>query len=69
MEGTEEDEKYIHLDTEGLKDLDIPNTGNWYRKLEMLDTDALMSRTCRLDKWQRKVVDRGIRFARELKKF
>ena len=35
----------------------------------MLDTDALISRTCRLDKWQRKVVDRGIRYARELKKY
>ena len=25
--------------------------------------------TCRLDKWQRKVVDRGIKYARKLRKF
>ena len=69
MEGIEEDEQYIHLDPEGLKDLNYTNPGNWYRKLELLDTQDLESMTCRLDVWQRKVVDRGIKYARELRKF
>ena len=57
MEGREEDEQYKHLDPEGLKDLDFPDAGNWYRKLEVLDAHDLERETCRLDTWQRKVVD------------
>ena len=37
IEGNEEDEMFSHLDPEGLKDLDFPDTGNWYRKLKLLD--------------------------------
>ena len=69
IEGTEEDERYRHLDPEGLKDLDFPAAGNWYRKLELLDTHVLEKQTCMLDVWQRKVVDNGLRFVRGLKKF
>ena len=69
IEGTEEDEQYRHLDPEGLKDLDFPAAGNWYRKLELLDTHVLEKQTCMLDVWQRKVVDNGLRFVRGLKKF
>jgi hypothetical protein len=61
MEGREEDEQYKHLDPEGLKDLDFPNAGNWYRKLELLDTHVLETKTRRLDIWQRKVVDIGLK--------
>ena len=68
IEGIEEDEKFSHLDPEGLKDRDFPDTGNWYRKLELLDTTTLEKETCKLDRWQRKVLDNGIKFARELKK-
>ena len=69
LEGLEEDEQYRHLDPEGLKDLDFPAAGNWYRKLELLDTSILEKRTCMLDVWQRKVVDNGLKFVRGLKKF
>ena len=69
MEGIEEDENYIHLDPEGLKDIVIPNSANWCKKLVLLEEGDLMSKTCRLDKWQMKVVNRGIAFARDLKKF
>ena len=69
IEGIEEDEKFSHLDPEGLKDVDFPDSGNWYRKLELLDTTILESETHNLDRWQRKVLDNGIKFARELKKY
>ena len=68
IEGTEEDEKFSHLDPEGLKGLDFPDKGNWYRKLELLDMSTLETETRKLDKWQRKVLDNGIRFARSIKK-
>ena len=35
LEGVEEDEQYRHLDPEGLKDRDIPDSTSWYRKLEV----------------------------------
>ena len=66
MEGIEEDEQYVHLDTEGLKGKDIPNPGTWFRKLQVLDLDTLEAKTNTLDKWQRKVLDVGIKFARNL---
>ena len=69
FEGQDEDEQYAHLDPEGLKDKDFPDPGNWYRKLNVLDRDVLEDKTARLDKWQRKVVDIGLKFARGLKKF
>ena len=69
MEGIQEDENYLHLDPEDLKDLNHPNPGNWYRKLNLLDKDTLMNTSCRLDKWQRKIVDRGIQYARSLRKY
>ena len=69
IEGIEEDEEYIHLDTEGLKGKDFPDPGNWFRKLEVQDTDVLEAKTTKLDKWQRKVVDIGLKFVRGLKKF
>ena len=69
MEGREEDEQYKHLDPEGLKDLDFPDAGNWYRKLEVLDAHDLERETCRLDTWQRKVVDVGLKYVRGLKKY
>ena len=68
-EGLEDDEKYSHLDPEGLKDLDFPDTANWYRKLELLDTATLETETRKLDRWQRKVLDNGILFSRSVKKF
>ena len=69
IEGIEEDEKYRHLDPEGLKELVIPDAGNWHRKLELLDTNVLEQETCKLDKWQRKVVDVGLKFVRGLRKY
>ena len=68
LEGVEEDEQYRHLDPEGLKDRDIPDSTSWYRKLEVKDQYVLEQETCKLDKWQREVVDVGLRFARGLKK-
>ena len=69
LEGIEEDEQYVHLDPEGLKGLDFPAAGNWFRKLDLLDLGELEQQTCRLDEWQRKVIDVGLRFAKGLKKF
>ena len=51
QEGNEEDQMFSHLDPEGLKDLDFPETGNWYRKLELLDIATLEMETCKLDRW------------------
>ena len=69
IEGPEEDEEYVHLNTDGLKDRDFPDPTNWYRKLKILNLDELEDKTIKLDKWQRKVVDIGLKFVRGLKKF
>ena len=69
LEGVEEDEQYVHLDPEGLKEQNIPDSGNWFRKLEVLDENVLQLKTCKLDKWQRQVVDNGLRYVRGLRKF
>ena len=68
IEGPEEDEQYAHLDPEGRKGLDFPACGNWFRKLDLLDIHVLEQQTCRLDRWQRKVVDVGLMFVKGLKK-
>ena len=47
----------------------VMNTGNWFKKLELLDEKVLQKRTYGLDKWQRKVVDIGIKYARDIRKF
>ena len=49
--------------------MDFPSAGNWYRKLEFLDNCSLEQQTCRLDAWQRKVIDVGLKFVKGLKKF
>ena len=64
FEGIEEDEECRHLDTEGLKGTDIQSTGNWFRKLDLLDYKDLEEKTCKLDEWQRLVVDNGLQFAK-----
>ena len=69
IEGIEEDEAYQHLDPDGLKGLNCPEVGNWHRKLEMMDKDVLEQETRKLDKWQRKVVEIGLKYARGLKMF
>ena len=69
LDGLEEDEQYRHLDHTGLKDRDIPDAGNWYRKIELKDQNILEQETCRLDKWQRQVVDTGLKFVRGLRKY
>ena len=69
IEGIEEDVQYQHLDTDGLSKSNFSSTGNWHRKLNLLDYKELEERTCRLDEWQRKVVDDGLKFAKGLKKF
>ena len=68
LEGVAEDEQYLHLDPKGLKECDIPNLSSWYRKLEVKDQHILKQETCKLDKWRRKVVDVGLRFAKGIKK-
>ena len=68
LEGTEEDEQYVHLDPDGLRGLDFPAAGNWFRKMDLLDISILEEKTCRLDEWQRKVLDVGLTFVRGLKK-
>ena len=69
LDGLEEDEQYRHLDHTGLKDRDFPDAGNWYRKIELKDQNILEQETCRLDKWQRQVVDTGLKFVRGLRKY
>ena len=69
LEGIEEDEKFKHLDTDGLKEFDSQNIGNWYRKLDLLDYKDLEEKTCKLDEWQRHVVDNVLKFARDVRKF
>ena len=68
-DGMELDDKFIHLDPEGLENINVMNSGVWFKKLELMDEKKLTNRTCRLDKWQRKVVDIGIGYARDLRKF
>ena len=68
LEGVEEDDQYRHLDPEGLKDKVIPDLTSWYRKLEIMDQNVLEYETRRLDKWQREVVDVGLKFVKGLKK-
>ena len=68
LDGLEEDEKYTHLDTTGLKDRVFPDAGNWYRKLELKEQNVLEQETRKLDKWQRLVVDAGLRFVKGLRK-
>ena len=63
------DDKFIHLDPEGLESIGVMNSGNWFEKLELVNEKVLEKKTCGLDKWQRKVVDIGIGYARELRKF
>ena len=58
----EEDDQYSHLDPSGLKGQDFPEAGNWYRKLELKDQNVLEQETCKLDKWQRQVIDHGLRY-------
>ena len=69
IEGAEEDEMYMHLNPEGFKDRDLQDPTNWYRKLRVLDIDELEAKTLRLDEWQRKVVDVGLKFVRGHRKF
>ena len=69
MEGIEEDDTYRHLDPEGLKDQNLPDNRNWYRKLEMIDQSELERKTCRLDKWQRQVIDVALKFVRGVRKY
>ena len=69
LDGLEEDEQYRHLDTAGLKDQSFPDAGNWYRKLELKEQSVLEQETCKLDKWQRLVVDAGLRFVKGLRKY
>ena len=51
-----------------MKEHDIPNLASWYRKLEVKDLHVLEQESCKLDKWQRKVVDVGLKFAKGIKK-
>ena len=60
---------YMHLNPEGFKDRDLHDPTNWYRKLRVLDIDELEAKTLRLDEWQRKVVDVGLKFVRGHRKF
>ena len=69
LDGLEEDEQYRHLDPTGLKDHDFSEAGNWYRKLELKEQNVLEQETCKLDKWQRQVVDAGLRFVRGWRKY
>ena len=68
-EGIEEDEAYQHLNPEGLKDLDFPTDANWHRKLEILDIYILEENRRKLDKWQRAIVDIGLKYTKDLQKF
>ena len=70
LEGFQEDENYSHLDTEGLTEFDaLAPVGNWYTKLELLPKDELDEKTRKLDKWQRKVLETGLKYANGLKKY
>ena len=69
FEGLEEDEKFLHLDPEGLKEMNIPNVSSWYKKLDLMDYKTLVEQTCRLDKWQRKVLDTALKYVRGLQKY
>ena len=66
-EEMELDDRFIHLDPEGLETVDVMNSGNWFKKLELVTDEVLKERTCGLDKWQRKVEDILIGNAREVR--
>ena len=68
LEGIKDDEKYIHLDNKGLKELNFPTSGNWFRKLQLMDIKELEQQICRLDEIQHKVIDVGLKFVKGLKK-
>ena len=69
FEGIEEGQQYRHLDTDDLKEQTFPSSGNWFRKLTLLDYKELEQRTCQLDEWQRQVLDNALRFVKGIKKF
>ena len=54
---------------EGLKEMNIPNVSSWYKKLDLMDYKTLVEQTCRLDKWQRKVLDTALKYVRGLQKY
>ena len=66
-EGIEEDPMYCHLNPEGLlENLYVSNLGGAKTKqLIIEETEILYVRTQQLDQWQKRVVDIGIKFARD----
>ena len=68
IEGFEEDDKYHHLDPEGMQDKNLPNVNNWCRNLVLLDEKTLETETQKLDAWQRKVLDSCLKYVRKLRK-
>ena len=66
-EGIVEDPIYSHLNPEGI--LESPFAGNigstMTKKLIIQETEVLEDKTQKLDQWQRKVIDTGIKYARD----
>ena len=69
VEGFEEDENYLHLNTDGLPKCDTTSPGNWFKKIDVLPKDVLDEKTRKLDKWQRKVLENALKYANELKRY
>ena len=64
---------YAHIDTEGIDDIEQQQDNtkqiqNIYRKIDMPDENELKENTALLDPFQRRVIDIGIQYAKDIKK-
>ena len=67
-EGVEADPLYEHLDLGDHNELETPPSRDWYKTIELKDNDQLSKETQNLDKFQRKTLDIGLKYAREVVK-
>ena len=67
-EGNEADPLYGHLDLGDHTEHEFLPSCNWYKKIELKDNDQLSEETQNLDKFQRKTLDIGLKYAREIVK-
>ena len=67
-EGNEADPLYGHLDLGDHNEHEFLPSFNWYKKIDLKDNDQLSEETQNLDKFQRKTLDIGLKYAREIVK-
>ena len=60
--------KYSHIDPEHIESEQEPRKAGNYKNIEIPNQDELKRRTRRLDKWQREVLNIGIKYAKDVVK-